>query len=299
MTIWLVGCPDRREVTVGSPGCSPVDGYRERVAPDQEHPTRVVRFTAPEPVATTAPRLRGPVIMTQDWRDVTFVHWAVAPERLQTYLPPGVRPDAFEGLSYVGLVPFRMVDAGLGQWRRVPWAGTFLETNVRLYSVDSTGRRGIVFLSLDCNRSVVVAGARTIFGLPYRWAEMSHAATTSERGEEHVYDARLRWPGVCAESHLAVRVGRERASSPLDDFLTARWGLHTRRVGRTFYIPNAHLRWPLREAEIISLDDELVGSVGLGDLMGRPPDHVAFSRGVHTTFGLPARADKARVRDVR
>ena len=41
-----------------------------------------------------------------------------------------------------------------------PWAGTFLETNVRLYSVDATGRRGVVFLSLDADRAVAVAAAR-------------------------------------------------------------------------------------------------------------------------------------------
>jgi uncharacterized protein YqjF (DUF2071 family) len=43
----------------------------------------------------------------------------------------------------------------------------------------------------------------------------------------------------------------------------------------------------LHDAEVTSLDDGLVGSVGLGDLASRPPEHVAFSPGVHTVFGLP------------
>ncbi len=64
-------------------------------------------------------------------------------------------------------------------------------------------------------------------------------------------------------------------------------GLHTRRLGRTLYIPNRHEPWPLHDAEVTSLDDGLVGSVGLGDLASRPPDHVAFSPGVHSVFGLP------------
>ncbi len=67
-----------------------------------------------------------------------------------------------------------MVDAGVARGPGVPWAGTFLETNVRLYSVDRTGRRGIVFLSLDSDRALVVAGARAVFGLPYRWARMRY-----------------------------------------------------------------------------------------------------------------------------
>ena len=38
----------------------------------------------------------------------------------------------------------------------------------------------------------------------------------------------------------------------------------------------------------------VVRSVGLGELAGRPPDHVAFSAGVHAEFGLPVRADTPR-----
>ena len=127
-----------------------------------------------EPVSPDAPALRGRVLMSQDWRDLTFLHWAVDPALVADRMPPGVRPDVLEGRTYVGLIPFRMVDAGPGRGPAVPWAGTFLETNVRLYSVDDTGRRGIVFLSLDTDRALVVAGARAGFGVPYRWARMRH-----------------------------------------------------------------------------------------------------------------------------
>ncbi len=247
-----------------------------------------------EDVTRTAPPLRGPVVMNQDWRDLTYLHWAVEPDLVTRFMPPGVRPDTFEGRTYVGLIPFRMVDAGFGRRQRVPWAGTFLETNVRLYSVDSTGRRGIVFLSLDCDRAVVVAGARMVVGLPYRWARMTHTSRAVSDGQEHSYRARLRWPGVSASSHITVRVGESREATPLDDFVSARWGLHTSRLGRTTYVPNSHEPWPLRSAEVVELDDELVRSVGLGDLASRAPDHVAFSDGVHTEFGLPTSAARPR-----
>ena len=240
----------------------------------------------PEPVSMQAPALRGAVMMNQDWRDLTFLHWATDPEPLQRFMPAGVRPDTFEGRSYVGLIPFRMVDAGFRRGPGVPWAGTFLETNVRLYSVDETGRRGIVFLSLDTNRSLIVAGARLGFGLPYRWARMRHTATSDDA---HRYTARLHWPGARAESRIGVRVGASREATALDTFLTARWGLHVRHLGRTFYVPNAHPPWPLRHADVVELDDSLMRSVGLGDLACQPPDHVAFSAGVHTEFGLPKR----------
>jgi uncharacterized protein YqjF (DUF2071 family) len=239
-----------------------------------------------EPVSSVAPHLRGRVMMNQDWRDLTFLHWAVPPERVARLMPPGVRPDTLDGATYVGLIPFRMVDAGIGRGRGVPWVGTFLETNVRLYSVDATGRRGIVFLSLDTDRSAVVAGARAVFGLPYRWARMRHSAD----GGVHTYTSRLRWPGTRARSRVVVRVGEPRPPTPVDEFVSARWGLHVRRWGRTQYVANHHEPWPIRAAEVLELDDGLLGSVGLGELAGRVPDHVAFSTGVHTEFTYPTDA---------
>lgn len=227
--------------------------------------------------------------MSQDWRDLTFLHWAVDPALVADRMPAGVRPDTFEGRTYVGLIPFRMVDAGLGRGPAVPWAGSFLETNVRLYSVDDTGRRGIVFLSLDTDRALVVAGARGGFGLPYRWARMRHRATAVD----HTYDARLRWPGTRASSHIVVRPGAPRVPTDLDHFLSARWGLHTRWWGRTLYVPNHHEPWPIHDAEVVALEDGLMASVGLPGLAGRTPDHIGFSPGVHTVFGFPV---DARVR---
>ena len=190
----------------------------------------------------------------------------------------------------MGLIPFRMIGAGIAHGPAVPWFGLFLETNVRLDSVDDTGRRGIVFLSLDADRAAVVVGARAAFALPYRWAWMRYRASE----DVHAYDARLRCPGRGVESHVVVRAGARRQSNELDDFVSARWGLHVRWWGRTLYVPNQHDVWPVHDAEVLDLDDGLLASVGLPDLAARPPDHVAFSPGVHAEFGFPGDATRPR-----
>ena len=80
--------------------------------------------------------------MDQRWENLAFLHWRVPSEAVAPLLPAGCRPDEFDGSSWVGLIGFEMVDAGLGYGCPVPYFGTFDEINVRLYSIDADGRRG-------------------------------------------------------------------------------------------------------------------------------------------------------------
>jgi uncharacterized protein YqjF (DUF2071 family) len=167
----------------------------------------------------------------------------------------------------------------------VPWAGTFAELNVRLYSVGDDGRRGVVFRSLEAAKLLPVIGARAGLGLPYMWASMTH--------EEHdgvvTYTSR-RHTGSRPASRLSVRpLGEEVEGDPLADFLTARWGMHVARGGVTRYWPNTHDAWTLERAELVDLDDELVAAAGLPGIVDRAPDSVLFSRGVRTEFAGPLR----------
>ncbi len=240
---------------------------------------------AVQPVTAEAPALHGVQIMSQAWRDLTFLHWRVAPEVVAPLLPAGTRPDVHDGSSWVGLIPFRMVGAGVGRGRAVPWLGTFTETNVRLYSVDHQGRRGIVFRTLEASRLAVVLAARATFALPYAWARMR----VREAGGVLTYSSCRRWPrSRAAATRIVVRPGEPLPlGDPLADFLTARWGLHTRAFGRTLYIPNRHDVWPLRRAELLLLDDALLEVCGVRGVSTRPPDSVLFSRGVRSVFAVP------------
>lgn len=125
-----------------------------------------------------------------------------------------------------------MADTGFA--RGPAFFGTFLETNVRLYSVDATGRRGVIFLSLDTDRLDMVAAGRWICGVPYRWARMSYR----EHGGRRAYTSTLRWRGGTAWSSIEVQVGDPLTCGPLEHYLTARWGVHIVRGGRTWYLPN-------------------------------------------------------------
>lgn len=235
----------------------------------------------PEPISRTAPPLAGRALARQRWSDLTFLHWRVEPSLVAPHLPPGVRPDEFDGSTWVGLIPFLLDRATLLGSPPVPYLGSFVEVNVRLYGVDEEGRRGVVFRSLEASRLVAVLAARAVFGLPYVWASTSLAW----QGDVVRYRSRRHVGG--AGSAATVRVGAEVEADPLADFLTARWGMFTRRHRRTRFVPNEHEPWPLRRAELLELDDGLLAAAGFPGLVDRAPDSVLFSRGVSTRFGRP------------
>ncbi|MGB5953044.1 MAG: DUF2071 domain-containing protein [Ornithinimicrobium sp.] len=238
--------------------------------------------------------------MSQFWADIAFLHWRVEADVLLPFMPPGARPDLYDGSAWVGLLPFRMERAAIGAGPAVPYLGTFWETNVRLYSTDDRGRPGVVFLSLEAERLAVVLGARTVFNVPYFWAQMSGCVDGVVGQRTHRYRSQRRVPPghTATRSLIEVTVGEPLASpGPLEIFLSARFGLHTSLAGRGVWVPNTHRPWPLRTARVANLKDELVAATGLPDLPAeRPPDHVMFSSGVHTHFGMPTLHRRAAAR---
>ena len=213
-------------------------------------------------------------------------------------MPPGVVPDEFDGSAWVGLIGFRMQGAGLGRGPGIPYFGSFNEINVRLYSREPDGTRGVVFLSLDASRLAVVLAARAA-GIPYVWSRASSG------GGDWAADGggRSGWrgPAGCGGPYAGYWVRRFRggarsdfavapeldveATDPLSLHLTARFGLHTRFRGRTLYVPNTHSAWPLYRAQLIGLEDQLVPRPE--STSRDQPESVLFSPGVRTQFGRP------------
>jgi uncharacterized protein len=240
----------------------------------------------PQPITPDPPRTTGSPLLTQSWLDLAFVHWAVDPALVAPLLPRGTVPDVLDGTTYVGLVGFRMHRVGWFRMPGVPYLGSFPETNVRLYSVDEHGRRGVVFRSLDASRLIPVTVALTAFRMPYRWSRMA----VRHDGTSVTYTSARRWPGPRgARCRMTIRIGQS-ISEPteLEHFLTARWGMHNAFFGRQMYLPNDHPRWPLCRAELTECDEDLIEAAGLPAPEGEPVS-VLYSRGVPVRFTRPSR----------
>ena len=251
---------------------------------------------AAQPISSIAPALRGRASSSQRWSKLVFLHWRVNTADVAPLLPEGLRPDEFDGSSWVGLIPFVLDRATVFGSPPIPYFGAFVEVNVRLYAIDAQGRRGVVFVSLEASRLAAVLAARALFGIPYMWSSTrlvesvppgrpAQAPAALAPARQYHYTSSRHGAAHARSEIIARSTGHPVIDDPLADFLTARWALFTSARGRTIYLRNHHEPWNLVTAELVHLDDTLLQVAGFAGLSRRAPDSVLFSPGVTTWFG--------------
>lgn len=222
----------------------------------------------------------------QRWSDLLFVHWRLPPEMIAPLLPQQLTLDTWDGVAWVGLVPFYM--SGVRPWwsPAVPGISNFCETNLRTYVHLDGDAPGVWFLSLEAAKSLAVRIARRFWNLPYFKAEM-HYRRDENRAS---YRSRRLWPepagavtDIEAEIGELVQFDEQRPGCAIPDtlefFLAERYFLYsTDQRGRLFRGQVHHRPYPLREARISKLKESLLPAAGI-----ETPEkhcHALFSDGV-------------------
>lgn len=236
-------------------------------------------------------------MLRASWSNLTFVHWRLAPEEIQALLPSGLTVDEYDGAAWLGLTPFIMgnmrppgvPDLARGfsfvpvpkQMRRLRDLSSTPETNLRTYVRGPDGRDGLYFVTLDIGNPVVAAILRAVVGAPYHYARL----TVERQGHTVTYTgSRI---GASQYYRLQVHPGEPIQPSEFEVWLTSRWRTYTTHLGRLLVTPVEHEPWPLREAGLGSIEENLTDAVGLDGLAGPPLVH--FSDGVHMVrVGRPA-----------
>jgi uncharacterized protein YqjF (DUF2071 family) len=216
--------------------------------------------------------------MWHRWESLSFIHWAYPPDVVGRLLPAGLEPHLFAGAAWVGLIPFHLRVRVPAAAPAVPWLSSFTEINVRTYVRGPDGRTGIWLISLEAARLIPVLTARSWYRLPYNWAR----TRLRRRGGATVYESRRRWPGPVRAGLVAVveegpRVPEGRLS-PLERFVTARFGLWSPARRGLAYTVVGHPPWLLRRARLRHLDEDLLLAAGLPAPAGNPLVH--WSEGV-------------------
>lgn len=119
-----------------------------------------------------------PWTMRQNWCDLLFIHYPIRYDVLRKLVPDCLPLDSYDGTYWIGVVPFRMSGVRLRGVPAVPGTSQFPELNVRTY-VTIDGKPGVYFFSLDASNLLAVKSARTLYHLPYSYAQMSIRTTPS------------------------------------------------------------------------------------------------------------------------
>jgi len=212
-------------------------------------------------------------IMRQSWRDLTFVHWPYEAKFVRPLIPRELELDLFDGMAWIGLVPFRIVDLTLPQSPAIPWLSHFCETNVRTYVRNRRGEAGVWFFSLDAARLAAVIGARAAYALPYFWAKM-RLVRTAQR-VSYWSSRRMNGPAECdLEIETGERIERHDAR---DIFLTKRMCLYAERGRKLLKADIEHPEWPLQRGRVLRLRESLVRATSLPDPAGEALVHFSGS----------------------
>ena len=239
--------------------------------------------TKPE-IDRIAPTLEpsGRVVMHQQWRDLLFLHWDIAPETVEKMLPPGLRVDTFRGRAYIGLVPFTMQNVCPAGLPAVPWLSNFHECNVRTYVVSEKDNvPGVWFWSLDAANPVAVAIARGIWKLPYFRAQI-----TLSRQKSGAIDYLCRrtgpepLPADCHISYTPTGAITEAEPGTLEHFLTERYVLYAYASGKLLRGRVHHSPYPLQTARVETLSDTLMHAAGFVGLPKESPPLIHYAGGV-------------------
>jgi uncharacterized protein len=203
---------------------------------------RILRETAHRPWRLP----RSPWILFQSWQTLLFAHWRIEPQALRRLVPDHLELDLYEGDAWIGMTPFLLTGFRPRLVPPPPGLSEFPELNLRTY-VRRAGHPGIFFFSLDAGSRLAVAGARTLFRLPYRHAAME---IRQEGGWTRFRSQRT--DGSARFSARYRPTGPASAPEPgsLEAFLTERYALFTvLRSGRILRGDIHHRPWALQSAE--------------------------------------------------
>jgi uncharacterized protein YqjF (DUF2071 family) len=202
-----------------------------------------------------------PWILKQNWNDLMFAHWPVARDRLRELVPSFLDIDTFDNEAWLAVTPFHLTDLSPRGVPALPWISSFDELNVRTYVVYG-GIPGVYFFSLDANSAMAVAGASTLFHLPYFLADIR---MQEDRGRVEYVSHRRK--GANAEfrgEYAPAGPLFEPKLGTLEYWLTERYCLYTQDSARKAYRVEIHHRpWQLQPAEALITLNTMADAAGV------------------------------------
>ena len=232
------------------------------------HPQDVDRLAARH-------RPKGQPVMHQTWGKLLFMHWRISQDLLRPHIPASLEIDTYGGSAWIAIAPFTMWDVrALPPYvRPVPGLSAMHELNVRTY-VHHNGVPGVWFFSLDTNSHAAVLGARSIYHLPYYYADIEikeHGRTIDYRLDRDDDDAPAAFK---ATWKIGDPLPQSQPGSK-EFFLTERYLLYAEHDDQLYRARIHHEPWPLQETELTKWGSSMVEASRVKQTPGDPLVHYA------------------------
>jgi uncharacterized protein YqjF (DUF2071 family) len=223
------------------------------------------------------PLPNGRWVWRQSWRDLLFAHWPIAVADVRALLPAGLDLDTFDGVAWLGVVPFRMAGVAPRYAPTVPGISEFPELNVRLY-VTRDNKPGVWFLSLDATSRIAVTVGRRFYHAPYHLARM---AMTADEGQGVVFRSERRGSdaAVFGAHYQPASAPAYASAGTLEHFLTERYCFYASAPDGTLFRNEVHHHpWSLQAAVADIEQNGVTAAAGLP--VSGPPALLHFARRV-------------------
>lgn len=194
--------------------------------------------------------------MSQQLRDVLFLHWPVPEAWLCGHLPPALELDLYKGQAWLSVVLFKARNTHLRGIPALPGMREFLQLNVRTY-VRYGMRRGVYFFSMDANSRAAIEAASLGGFLPYRYSRVN-----MEKQGNQIQFKSSHGKGVQdAEGiELFYRPQEELAElASVERWLLERYCLWTQPKGRLYRLEIGHPPWRIQYVKGEILRNTLAG----------------------------------------
>ncbi|MFL5805037.1 MAG: YqjF family protein [Roseiflexaceae bacterium] len=226
------------------------------------------------------PLPRQPWILVMHWHDLLFMHWPIDSAAIRRHIPAALTIDTFDGMAWIGVVPFRMQGVRPRLVPALPGLSAFPELNLRTY-VSVEGKPGVWFFSLDAGNPLAVEAARDVFHLNYYDARM----TCEQDGERVSYSSvrthRGAPPAVFQGQYQPTGPVYRSTPGTLEHWLTERYCLYAaNRRGVVWRGDIHHSPWPLQPAEAAIERNTMAEQIGVALPDTKPLLHFARSLAV-------------------
>ncbi|MFL2939475.1 MAG: YqjF family protein [Candidatus Poseidoniales archaeon] len=172
--------------------------------------------------------------LSQNWVNLTFMHWEVDRKLLKKYIPEDLELETFKGKTYIGTIPFRMEKIRPRYLPSVPFISNFPEFNIRAY-VSKNGISGVLFLTLDAESRITSMYAPWAYGLPYVFAK-GKVEENEEGGFSWQSNRKSNGISIKGESKPSGSL-RKAEKNSLEEFLFERYSLYVTLTKRKHILP--------------------------------------------------------------